>query len=126
PREALTVLDRIVSLFPGYVPARIGRGVILARMGKRPEAHADVRESLARDCNPSTLYQAANIYALTSRQEPADRDRVIPLLAGALWGGFGLDVVDQDTDFDPVREQAGLKGLVEFVREFKDDRPNGR
>ena len=33
----------------------------------------------------------ANVYALTSRQEPKDRERVIPLLAVALWGGFGFD-----------------------------------
>src|SRR5207253_1805590 len=80
-----------------------GRGVLLARLGKRAEAHADVLESLARDRSAPTLYQAANVYALTSRQEPADRDRVIPLLAAALWNGFGLDVIDGDADMDPGR-----------------------
>jgi hypothetical protein len=65
-----------------------------------------------------TLYQAANIYALTSRQEPADRERVTPLLAAALWSGFGLDIVDQDADMDPVRNQPGFRRLVEVVREL--------
>jgi serine/threonine protein kinase/predicted Zn-dependent protease len=116
--EAMGVLDRIVSAYPGYVRARIGRAVLLARQGKRAEAHADVRESLARDRSAATLYQAANVYALTSRQAPADADRVVPLLAAALWGGFGLDIVDRDSDMDPVRDRPGFKLLVEVVRQL--------
>lgn len=123
PRESLAVLDRVIELYPGYTQGRIGRAVLLARQGKRDEAHADVRESLARDHDAATLYQAANVYALTSRQEPKDRERVIPLLAVALWGGFGIDEVDRDADFDPVRQLLGLSNLVEIVREFqRDDR----
>src|SRR5206468_2204449 len=106
---------------PGYVPARIGRGVVLARQGKRAEAHADVLESLARDHSAPTCYQAANIYALTSRQEPADRDRVIPLLAIALSNGFGLDVIDEDSDMDPVRDQESFQRLVATVRQLQGE-----
>jgi serine/threonine protein kinase/Tfp pilus assembly protein PilF len=119
--EALEVLDRLVSLYPGFVPARIGRAVILARQGRRAEAHADLRESLARDRSPQTLYQAANVYALTSRQVPEDADRVVPLLAAALWGGFGSDVVDRDTDMDPVRNRPDFKRVVRIVRELRGD-----
>jgi tetratricopeptide (TPR) repeat protein len=123
PREAIAVLDRVIELYPGYTQGRIGRAVLLARQGKRAEAHADVRESLARDHDAATLYQAANVYALTSRQEPKDRGRVVPLLAVALWGGFGLDKVDDDADFQPVRQSLGLSHLVEIVREIqRDDR----
>jgi tetratricopeptide (TPR) repeat protein len=123
PQEALAVLDRVIDLYPGYTRGRIGRAVLLARQGKRAEAHADVRESLARDHDAMTLYQAANVYALTSRQEPKDRDRVIPLLAVALWGGFGIDEVTRDSDFEPVRKLLNLAGLVEIIREFqRDDR----
>jgi eukaryotic-like serine/threonine-protein kinase len=117
-REAMVTLDRIVELYPGYVRARIGRGVVLARQGKRAEAHADVRESLARDRSAATLYQAANVFALTSRQEPADADRVVPLLAAALWAGFGLDIVDRDSDMDPVRDHAAFKRVIQVVREL--------
>jgi serine/threonine protein kinase/Tfp pilus assembly protein PilF len=121
PREALAALDRVIELYPGYTQGRIGRAVLLARQGKRAEAHADVRDSLARDHNAMTLYQAANVYALTSRQEPKDRERVIPLLAVALWGGFGLDEVDHDADFEAVRQLLELSKLVEIVREFQRD-----
>jgi eukaryotic-like serine/threonine-protein kinase len=116
--EAMAALDRIVHLYPGYVRARIGRAVILARQGKRTEAHADVRESLARDRSAVTLYQAANVFALTSRQTPADAERVVPLLAAALWAGFGLDLVDRDSDMDPVRDRPDFKRVIQVVREL--------
>ncbi len=119
PAEALAVVNRLIAQYPGYVRARVGRGVLLARQGKRDAALADARESLARDRSPLTLYQVANIYALTSRQAPADRDKVLPLLGAALWGGFGLDVVDSDPDLEPVRDQAGFRGLVGVVRELE-------
>jgi tetratricopeptide (TPR) repeat protein len=123
PHEALAVLDRVLELYPGYTQGRIGRAVLLARQGKRAEAHADVRESLARDHNAMTLYQAANVYALTSRQEPKDRERVIPLLAVALWGGFGSDLVEDDSDFQSVRDLLKLANLVDIVRDLqRDDR----
>jgi eukaryotic-like serine/threonine-protein kinase len=94
---------------------------VLARKGRRAEAHADAVASLARDRSPITLYQAANVYALTSRQVPADRERVIPLLAAALWAGFGLDLVDEDADLDPVRDLPGFKRLVAVVRELQSE-----
>ena len=121
------MLDRVLELYPGYTQGRIGRAVLLARQGKRTEAHADVRESLARDHDAATLYQAANVYALTSRQKPTDRERVIPLLAVALWGGFGFDEVQGDHDFEPVRDLLKLPTLVEIVRELqRDDRKESR
>jgi eukaryotic-like serine/threonine-protein kinase len=102
PQEALAVLDRVLELYPGYTKGRIGRAVLLARQGKRAEA---------------------NVYALTSRQEPRDRDRVIPLLAVALWGGFGIDEVRRDPDFELVRDLLKLASLVEIVRDLqRDDR----
>jgi eukaryotic-like serine/threonine-protein kinase len=118
PQEAVAALDRALALCPGFVPARAGHGVLLARMGRRAEAHRDAREALARDRSAPTLYQVANIYALTSRQEPKDRRRVLPLLAGALWHGYGLDIFDQDGDMAPVRDQPDVRQLLETVREL--------
>jgi len=121
--EALAVLERLVSLYPGYVRARIGRAVLCARKGQREEAIREVRESLVRDRTAGTLYQAANVFALTSRQFPADKDKVAPLLAAALMGGFGLDVVDSDPDMDPVRDQPAFRGLIAVVRELEAELP---
>jgi eukaryotic-like serine/threonine-protein kinase len=121
PADGLKTLDRLIDLYPGYVQARIGRAVVLARQGRRAEAVADVADSLARDRSAPTLYQAANVYALTSRQNPSDADRVIPLLAAALWNGFGLDLIDGDTDMDPVRGQPAFRQLIAVVRELRKE-----
>jgi serine/threonine protein kinase/Tfp pilus assembly protein PilF len=119
PEEALAVLNKLVALYPGFVYARIGRGVLLARMGKRDEAHADARDSLALDNSPSTYYQASNIYALTSRQNPDDKFQAFPLLSIALRGGFGLDLIDTDTDLDPIRTHPDFLRLRNAARDLK-------
>src|SRR5262249_44389366 len=41
PREAIAVLDRAVEQHPDYVLARAGRGVLLARLGRREAALKD-------------------------------------------------------------------------------------
>jgi serine/threonine protein kinase/tetratricopeptide (TPR) repeat protein len=117
--ESLKVLSKIVDLYPDYTPARIGRGVLYARQGKRPEAHADAIASLARSHDSMTLYQAANIYALTSRQTPADADRVLPLLAAALWSDEAILEVNDDADMATVRDQPWFKQVIATVRAFK-------
>jgi tetratricopeptide (TPR) repeat protein len=115
-REAVEALDRVVALYPDYVPARAGRGVVLARLGKRKLAHADADECLRRDMQPATLYQVAGIYALTSRQNSDDRQEAFRLLAWALRKGYGLDLLTGDTDLDPIRNQAEFRRLVAAAR----------
>jgi tetratricopeptide (TPR) repeat protein len=119
PDEAMPVLDQIVDRYPDYLRARLGRGVLLARQGKRTEAHADAAAALARDRSPMTLYQAANIYALTSKQVPADAQRVMPLLAAAIWSDDAMAEVDGDLDMKPVRDEAWFKQIVAVVRTIK-------
>jgi hypothetical protein len=116
--EAVAVLNKEVELFPGFVRGRIGRGVHLARLGRRAEALADAREGLARSSLAETYYQASNIFALTSRQYPEDALESFPLLAEALRRGFGLDLVDKDSDFDPVRGREEFRRVVNAAREL--------
>ncbi len=116
--DAVAVANQEVEHYPGFVRGRVGRGVSLARLGRRAEALADAREALARSTLPETFYQAANIYSLTSRQEPDDAKEVWPLLAKALQGGFGLEFVDADTDFDPVRQRPEFRRVVQAARDL--------
>ena len=116
--EAVAVLNKEIALYPDFVRGRIGRGVHLARLGRRAEALADARESLARSVHAETYYQAANIYSLTSRQNPEDALQCFPLLSMALQGGFGLEFVDKDTDFDPVRSHPEFRRVVKAAREL--------
>jgi serine/threonine protein kinase/Tfp pilus assembly protein PilF len=121
PEEAEKALDRAVELNPDYVPARAGRGVILARRGKRDEALRDAHEAMRRDTLPPNLYQVACIYALTSAADkghPEDRREAFRLLFAALRTGFALDIVDTDRDLDPLRKDEEFKRLVAGARAF--------
>jgi serine/threonine protein kinase/Tfp pilus assembly protein PilF len=115
--DAVAVLDREVELYPVFVRGRIGRGVHLARLGRRTQALADVRAALALNTHPETLYQAADVYSLTSREHPEDASEAFPLLAVALRLGFGLEYVDGDADFEPVRDHPEFKRIVKAARE---------
>jgi serine/threonine protein kinase/Flp pilus assembly protein TadD len=119
PEEAVAALDRAVQLYPGFVRSRVGRGVVLARLGRRAAAVADAREALARDNRAETFYQAANIFALTSKQNPDDRREALPLLSIALRNGFGLDFVDQDPDLEPVRKDPEFVRVVQAARDLR-------
>jgi tetratricopeptide (TPR) repeat protein len=108
PEAALADLDRLLTLWPDDQPARRGRAVLLARLGRRAQALREAEASLARDGSPAALYQAAGVYALTSRQHPDDRWEALQLLSRALRAGHGRDLVAADRDLDPLR------GLPEF------------
>jgi tetratricopeptide (TPR) repeat protein len=118
--EAVRILDKTVRIHPDHVPARIGRGVLLARLGKRELAHQDANEVLPRDGKGATLYQAACIWALTSRREPADRGEACRLLGLALRKGYGLDQLDKDRDLEPIRQEPEFRRLAEGARAISD------
>jgi serine/threonine protein kinase/lipoprotein NlpI len=122
--EAIPVLDKVIALEPSYVPARAGRGVLLARLGRRDAAHADAREALQRDTQPFTIYQVAGIYALTSRGHTDDRREALRLLASALRQGFGLELLDGDHDLDPIRDLPEFRRIVEAARALRAGGPS--
>jgi tetratricopeptide (TPR) repeat protein len=111
--EAVRVLDVALEHHPGYVKALAGRGVLLARLGRREAAARDVRASLALDDGALTVYQAACVSALTSNQEPAARAEALRLLAEAVRkDGSLLAVALQDPDLDPLRGHPDFQDLV--------------
>jgi serine/threonine protein kinase/tetratricopeptide (TPR) repeat protein len=111
--EAIAVLDRAVSLYPDYVPSRVGRGVLMARLGRREEAHRDAEESRRKDATGETAYRVACIYALTAKTEPADRIRALSMLAAALGQGPNwAEVASTDPDLDAIRDQAVFPDLL--------------
>ncbi|MCI0457241.1 MAG: protein kinase [Gemmataceae bacterium] len=113
--DAVAVLDVAVALYPDHVPARIGRAVLHARLGRREEAVKDARASLARSTRPNYVYQAACVYALTSQTHPADQAPALQLLAQALRGGFGGTLLARDTDLDPLRRLPEFQRLASAV-----------
>ena len=115
----MEVLDKEIVLYPDSVYARAGRGVHLARLGRKEAALADAKEALLRDTDPPTLYQVGCIYALTSKDDPKNRLRSLELLSLALKGGFGLDYVDSDKDLDPIRNCDEFRRIVKAARELE-------
>jgi hypothetical protein len=85
-------------------------------MGDRAAALRDAEGALQRDTKGPNLYQVACIYALTARQAPADRLKAIELLRAGLNTGFGLDLVDTDTDLDPIRKDPAFDPVVVAAR----------
>jgi eukaryotic-like serine/threonine-protein kinase len=118
PEESLAVLDRIVELYPDSATARAGRGVVLARQGKRTAAVRDAEESLSRDTKAPIMYMVACIYALTSQEDSGDRLQAFELLSSALRRGYGLDIVDEDKDLDPIRKLPEFTRIVDAAKEL--------
>jgi serine/threonine protein kinase/tetratricopeptide (TPR) repeat protein len=126
PADAVDVLNRAVKFYPESAPARAGRGVLLARLGKRDAALQDARDALLADLHAPNLYQVGCIYALTSKANPADRDEAFRLVWAALRSGFGRDIFKTDPDLDPVRNDPAYARLVERVAELDRAERDGR
>jgi tetratricopeptide (TPR) repeat protein len=125
--EAIRVLDTLLTFHPNSPAALIGRGVLLARQGKRDAAIRDAQAAQALDESPATLYQAADVYALTSRQDSGDLATALRLLASALsrdpsW----LRVIPRDPDLDPIRDAAPFRDLIQaMTRVIRPDQRQG-
>jgi tetratricopeptide (TPR) repeat protein len=117
--DAVTCLSRAIDLAPERGQIRAGRGVLLARLGRRDHALRDARDAERVDPRPEVLYQAAGIYALTGQQNPADRVEAFRLLAAALRQGYGFDLIEIDPDLRPIRAQPEFRRLLEAARTLK-------
>jgi tetratricopeptide (TPR) repeat protein len=116
PEQAIRVLDAALEFHPDSVEALGGRGVLHARLGRRDVALRDARAALVLDDRPLTVYQAACVYALTSKQEPGDQAEALRLLAEAVRkDGTWLAVARQDRDLDPIRGQPGFRNLLQAL-----------
>jgi eukaryotic-like serine/threonine-protein kinase len=117
--EAAKVLDKAVEIYPDFIQARAGRGVLLARLGQREAAHKDAVDCLARDNKPMTIYQLAGVYALTSKDYPDDRQQALRLLSASLQKGVGFDLLETDSDLDPIRNCPEFRRLAEAARAIR-------
>ena len=114
-------LDRLLELYPDYVRARSGRGVMHARLGNEKQALADAEESLRREPSAAIVYQVAGVYALLDKTRPGSRAEAVRLLSGALRAGFGHEHIESDKDLDPIRETPEFKRVVEGVRALRPE-----
>ncbi|HEX4611211.1 MAG TPA: tetratricopeptide repeat protein, partial [Urbifossiella sp.] len=117
--EAVRALDRVLELYPDYVAARAGRGVMHARAGDWAAARADADEALRRDGSPIVVYQVAGVYALMSAHDPAHKAKAMDLLTAALRAGFGYDQLDGDKDLDPIRAAPEFRRVADAATVIK-------
>ncbi len=114
--DAVNVLDRVVALYPDEVQPRVERGVLLARLGRRGDAHRDAEEAGRRDASCDTLYRIACIYALTSKSDAADRSRALQALTRAIvCDAKWVSVAQTDADLDPLRGLDSFRLLIRPV-----------
>jgi serine/threonine protein kinase/Flp pilus assembly protein TadD len=107
PAGALAVTNRVVELYPEHAPGRAGRAVVLARLGRAEEAHAELARARQLSDDATVLYQGACVRALTG-----DRDEAIDLLRKAFRAGYtDLTGMDEDPDLKALRELKEYKEL---------------
>jgi hypothetical protein len=91
--------------------------VLLARLGKRADAHAEAEAALALSADPGVAYQVAGAFARTSPTHPADADRALTLLRQAVRDGYrDVRTFDTDPDLDPVRPRPEFAAIQQALR----------
>jgi tetratricopeptide (TPR) repeat protein len=122
--DAIAILDEVLREVPENLAALAGRGVYLARLGRRDAAHADAKAVIARNPPPIYHYQIAGVYALTSKTHPADAEEAMTWLAKALQNGVGLEYVDSDPDLLPVKLSSKFRLLIAAARTLQQHHPS--
>jgi serine/threonine protein kinase/tetratricopeptide (TPR) repeat protein len=114
--QAIAAMDKAVEANSQSGEMWLGRAVLLARVGKRDFAHADVAEGLLLSDNPRQTYQAACVFALTSRTNPADAEQAVVYLRQAVRDGYrNLTDLNGDSDIDAIRKRDDVRKIIDAV-----------
>jgi tetratricopeptide (TPR) repeat protein len=117
--EAIPVLDKLLTAFPGDAEALGGRGVYLARLGRATEATRDAKAVLKLDRSGFRYYQMAGLFAQLAKHDAAaaTRQRALDMLDEAFRAGFNdWPTLKTDSDLDPIRGDAGFIAAVAAAR----------
>jgi serine/threonine protein kinase/tetratricopeptide (TPR) repeat protein len=130
PDEALRLLDRAVETSPGFVDARRGRAILLARGGQLGPACQDMDWCLQMEPHAGvTLYAAACVAARVAEKSPdpaaARRaaDQALALLERTLNVGYGREQAADDPDLAALRGRAEFQHLVGPMPTARDEQP---
>lgn len=115
--EALAVANRAIERDPDSAAARTAKALVLARLGRRADAHAEAAKVHPRKADPHGSYQLARVYATTAAGHPADADQAVVHLHRAVKDGFrDADGLLRDRAFDPVRNDPGVAEVVRTLQ----------
>jgi eukaryotic-like serine/threonine-protein kinase len=111
--DAIATLNRIMEFKPDDPSARISRGVLYARQGKRDEALLDADVVLQRNPRPFELCQAASLYALLAKDDAAMRQKALNYLEKSLAQQPELAaLVEPDPDMANLRHDERFIQLI--------------
>jgi tetratricopeptide (TPR) repeat protein len=117
PQEAVEALDRLLQMTADDPGAWAGRGVLLARMGRADAARADARQALAIRRDALTVYQAACIEALSSKDNGEATRTALPLLAESLLKQVDLAALAiADPDLERLHPIPAFQNLIAAAR----------
>ncbi len=113
PADAIEALGRMLELQPDDASALADRAVLAARLGRRDAAQQDVRDALRFDTSASVCYQAACVFAQTSKLVAEDAEEAMKLLGEATkrevrWAA----VATKDPDLKPIVDRPDFRRLV--------------
>ncbi|MGC8641024.1 MAG: protein kinase domain-containing protein [Isosphaeraceae bacterium] len=116
--EAIHHFDVALEACPDYIEARRYRAVILARTGEWRRASEDINRCLLRDPQDgNTLYAAACVASLNSRQqpEPSTTGLAVEFLKRAQLRGEDISKARTDPDLSPIRQSPDFQRLLESL-----------
>ena len=116
--EAVGFQEQAVAAAPGSGPARLGLAMLHAQAGRRDAAHDAARVGLTLG-GRTVRYEAARVYAVTARDEPADAGLALGHLKAALRAGpLDPDRVERDPAFDDLHDGDDFRALLAAARAF--------
>ena len=119
--KAIGTLTRSLEIDQADTLARAGRGVLLARAGRFPEAIADARALRKHNLDAITRYQEACIYALASRSNPDLTSLAIGTLMDSLLDSPQLlNLTTDDPDLNNIRDDEEFLRGIAAVKTIRD------
>jgi tetratricopeptide (TPR) repeat protein len=110
--KALVVATQLTERYPEFVPAIAGRAVVLARLGRREEAHKEIERARLMSDDAEILYLAASVYALTSKTNVEDIPKAAELIRKAWQKGYvNLRGMETDPNLDAIRNNAEFRDI---------------
>jgi serine/threonine protein kinase/tetratricopeptide (TPR) repeat protein len=114
--DALGVATRMVEHYPDSALARVTQAVLLARLGRRADAHAEAEKARRLSKDSDITYRAACVYALTSAGHPDDQTKALDLLQKAVKDGFrGVTEIRTSRDLKPLYESERFREIAAAI-----------
>jgi serine/threonine protein kinase/Flp pilus assembly protein TadD len=119
PGEALAAAARLTAAHPECALGHAGKAVVLAKLGRRAEAHKAAATARALSDEPLVAFTLGCVYALTGKAEPKDLDPALAFLRQAFKDGHrSLPDYEHDPDLAALRGRPDFAAFLTAAREL--------